>query len=692
MQVVVYKIIPDQAKSTISYSKNYRIFSTGEPLEKAIQIVGFDDEIELGSAIEANLIRRIRYSADRANWSLWYTFTPDDLGDLTSLFFNEGNAFFEVKYEYDDTTYNALATPIQVNWIKVRVKSTKVQAELSTPSVYCSDERCPVLIAEREASFKPYEVGTAIGIAKELSLQTNKIFGHEVIYFKTEPDRDSADFIFKEWTLFKTTERKCIKIMVPNNTFPDNKPNFTEFGVDFEVPFEIHIDHTYFQMIFGKGSQPRKRDYLFLPLLNRMYEIQGSYIYRGFAMEPIYWKVQLTKFQPNIDMLMKAEDRTFLDNLIVSSDQLFGAEAEVQKKDALDKQQYKTISTRFDEVRKTLNPDINSRILDITFNYAPLIEYYYDMKDVKSKLMTYELSGDGDSTDQLLTPSQPYEIYAYEESTLYQDWRVGQIGTGDINVSISKSKPQARIKINGPLDSHTPKGMYLTIEGYRKLALDPLDRVDIIETSTASGSVQFKQPTGAVIYKKFASTSSLPNMTFSALVNFNRGDQDVTFFKGYDDYQRKGLMIKGAIQDNSGTPSLIIYVIINDDQYAFPVGNIEYGKWYPIIVPLSSEFGQLEVNLYSLNQDPGNVKNYNRLISTYSLALNIGGFEFTTQSEWCLPAANYSIANIRLFNTMIKSEDHEFVVSQLFIRDESMLEIIDNARPRLNVPFISINR
>jgi hypothetical protein len=41
---------------------------------------------------------------------------------------------------------------------------------------------------------------------------------------------------------------------------------------------------------------------------------------------------------------------------------------------------------------------------------------------------------------------------------------------------------------------------------------------------------------------------------------------------------------------------------------------------------------------------------------------------------------------------MVQEEDHEFIVSQLFIRDESLLEIIDNARPRLNVPFISINK
>ena len=533
MQVVAYKIIPEPTKNSISFSKNYRIFSTGEPLEQAVQIVGFSEDIEIGTADPQYIIRRLRYSNDRANWSLWYTFTLENISEITALEFNEAPAFFEVKYEYDDSSYDAVATPLQVNSTTVRVKSAKSQEPLLTPSVYCSDERCPVMIAERESSFRPYEIGTAIGIAHELSLQTNKIFGHDVIYFKTEPDRDGGDFVFKEWTLFKTTERKCVKVMVPENRFPDNKPTFSEFGVDFEVPFEIHIDHTYFQMFFGKGSQPRKRDYLFFPLVNRMYEIQGSYLYRGFMMEPIYWKIQLTKFHPNIDMVMKPADRAFLDNIISSTDQLFGAEAKVQSQDALDKQQFSTISTHADESRRSLHPDLRNRILDITFNYSPLIEYYYDMSAVRPQIVQYSLSSLGDSTDQVLSPSSPYEVFAYQDSEIFKTWRQHQLVTGNVNITDTNDSP--RVKMNGPKDSYTNKGLYVVVEGYKTLSLKSTERRDIKESTPSSGIVQFKQSEDSVVYKKVASTVETPNMTFSALVNFNKGSQDVVFFEGYDD-------------------------------------------------------------------------------------------------------------------------------------------------------------
>jgi hypothetical protein len=51
-----------------------------------------------------------------------------------------------------------------------------------------------------------------------------------------------------------------------------------------------------------------------------------------------------------------------------------------------------------------------------------------------------------------------------------------------------------------------------------------------------------------------------------------------------------------------------------------------------------------------------------------------------------------AIANLRLFNTMIKEEQHEFILSQQFIKDESMLIIIDNCRPQLNIPYIAKNK
>jgi hypothetical protein len=136
----------------------------------------------------------------------------------------------------------------------------------------------------------------------------------------------------------------------------------------------------------------------------------------------------------------------------------------------------------------------------------------------------------------------------------------------------------------------------------------------------------------------------------------------------------------------------VIYVSINGTIYPFTVGTLAYDSWYALIIPISSQYSQAEVNVYSFIQDPSNVKNFNGLTKVYSNSMSVAAFDFDSEQRWSIHGANYSITNLRLFRTMVQAEDHEFIISQLFIRDESTLEIIDNARPRLNVPFISINK
>jgi hypothetical protein len=46
------------------------------------------------------------------------------------------------------------------------------------------------------------------------------------------------------------------------------------------------------------------------------------------------------------------------------------------------------------------------------------------------------------------------------------------------------------------------------------------------------------------------------------------------------------------------------------------------------------------------------------------------------------------VSNVRVFNKVVDVDSHEFVVSQLFHRDESSLRVIDNCRPMVGTPFV----
>jgi len=682
MRNLLFKLVTDTANNSITYSKNYRIFRLTEPVPNVVQIVSLNNFLELNGNLLTNLNRQFRWSKDGQNWSLWVSFDNSN----TVVLDDSVSTYFEFKYTYDNSTYAALAQPVVIEEIQLTVTSDSISVpETSYGSVSCSAEGCPVIIADREASFNPYGVDSAIGIARELSLQTNKIFGHEVVYFKTEPDRQSGDFIFKEWTLYKTTNRKCVKVMVPDNIFPDSKPVFNEFGVDFEIPFEIHIDHTYFQSIFGVDSQPRKRDYLYFPLTNRMYEIQGSYLHRGFMMEPIYWKVQLTKFHPNIDMLIEDTGiKASLDNVIMTTDELFGAEANVQTEDALMKQQYSTISKRFDEVREKIHPNLRSKILDITYNYAPLIEHYYDLSSILPTLQAYTPSTTNTKTDQYLSPDTPNAFYAYEESEVFLDWLGGRLNVGDTNYYTGGS---TSVKLNGPKDSFTASGRYVLVEGYKALGSTVRKNLTL-----DGGQLKIKKSETAVIYKEKQDLTQYSNMTFTALVKFNQSFTDSPIIRTKDNTNNNGLAVSGVIWNDSGTDKLRLVITVNSTVINFETGPVARDTWYALVIPISNEFSQVGVTRYSFQQDPANVKNLNKLIKDYTNFVPLATPLASSLSNYSLMAGDYSIANIRLFKTMVQEEDHDYVLSQLWIRDESMVAIVDNAKPQLNVPFIAINR
>lgn len=682
MRTLLFKLITDSANNSITYSKNYRIFRLAEAVPNVVSIDSISAFWNANGHDPNNVISQFRWSKDGQNWSLWLNFV-----DLANAVIDETvDAYFEFKFTYDDSTYTALTPPFIIEEVQLRVNSDSIDIpETSYANVVCAAEGCPVIIADREASFNPYGVDSAIGIARELSLQTNKIFGHEVVYFKTEPDRQSGDFIFKEWTLYKTTNRKCVKVMVPDNSFPDSKPVFNEFGVDFEVPFEIHIDHTYFQSIFGVDSQPRKRDYLYFPLTNRMYEIQGSYLHRGFMMEPIYWKVQLTKFHPNIDMLIEdAAIKTSLDNVILTTDELFGEEAAVQTQDALMKKQYSTISKKFDEVRERIHPNLRSRILDLTYNYAPLIEHYYDLSSILPTLQSYDQVVANTKADQYLSPDTPNAFYAYEESEVFLDWLGGRLNVGDTNYYTNGS---TSIKIDGPKDSFSPRGRYALVEGYK--ALGSAVRKNLV---LDANQLKIKKSETAVIYREKQDVSQYSNMTITALVKFNQTFTESPILRSKDNHNGNGLTISGVIWNDAGTERLRITVLVNSITMTFETGEVLRDTWYALVIPISNEFSQIGVTRYSFQQDPANIKNFNKLIKDSSTLNQLGSPLQSSFSNYSLMAGDYSIANIRLFKTMVQEEDHDYILSQLWIRDESMLAIIDNAKPQLNVPFIAINR
>ena len=591
MSKLTVNIIPDASSNSLGFSSNYRIFSNSAPIYDAMRVLVISDTVDIGSGVMSNLKRYFRYSTDKTNWSFWYEFVPDgspaqgmDVIETVQMNPDVGT-YIEYKYEYDDGTYNPLSTPIVVSLIKTRLETRDTSATIDTETTSvssCSSEFCPALVFDRDATFNPYDVGNFVNLYAETSMYVNRTFGLPVLYFRTEPASGGGDFIFKEWNLFNVVERKCIKVVVPNNDFPDSKLHYNEFGIDYEVPFEVHIDKRYFEMMFNPASEVRKKDFLYFPMLNRMFEIQGSYMFRGLMMAPLYWKAQLVKFKPNINYLMNAETTKFLDNLLLDTEETLSKVANGDIKDATMPDQYKTISSRFDETRSELNAALTVRQERYYFNYATLIDYYYDLSQ-------------GLSADTAAVKYNKTGVFNDTMPNLTYTWMFNVRTTG-IPFTIIKSKG-----IGSP---------------------DPNTGIEI--TGVVNGTT----------------------LTMTVKINGNT---------------------------------------VLTTQFA----NISTGRWYAGILQLSQEFKQYGIFIYDPIEDQADTLNHNEFkLKNKSIGV-LGDVSFDTGVGYELISGPLYIANLRVFNVIIKPEDHQYVLSQLFVKDESLLHVIDNCRPQLNVPVVA---
>jgi hypothetical protein len=193
----------------------------------------------------------------------------------------------------------------------------------------------------------------------------NDIFGHQTRYYRTEPDQRTKDVILMEYSLYNVVEEGLLKIMVPDNKMPTREFNYNIFGMEFD-DFEVHIVDEHFKKVFGYKTSPRAKDYLFFPLINRVYEVVSVSLADEFNMNTTYWRVMLRKYENHSATIKNTSDE-MLSDLIVGVEDIFGEEIQNEYEKVTKPQQYKTVNRQYaDGVRIFTNKYI--KIVDETIN------------------------------------------------------------------------------------------------------------------------------------------------------------------------------------------------------------------------------------------------------------------------------------------------------------------------------------
>lgn len=229
----------------------------------------------------------------------------------------------------------------------------------------CNNNNAPLTQEQIANLFKPYQQTEALNFLNKVSNDANQMFGHEVVYFITDPDKKGIDYTFHEYQLYNYVCSDLIKISVDGNNFPDNQIVMNQFDLSLFDSFEVHIPKDTFKQIFGVEKRPSKEDFLWFCELNRMFQVEHAQQFRSFNNSALYWKVMLKKYVQKSNII--GVNQTITDKvkeLTKNStiDELFGLDNNLDKKDVANQEQLKPLTQ--DILRQEINVDINKELIE----------------------------------------------------------------------------------------------------------------------------------------------------------------------------------------------------------------------------------------------------------------------------------------------------------------------------------------
>lgn len=132
----------------------------------------------------------------------------------------------------------------------------------------------------------------------------SEMYGHTVIYFRTEP-LETVNTLSNN-VVRNVTSIKKIHISVPGNELPQDRVAYSDWDLPFQDDFIIHVIKDKFEQAFGVNNLPHEKDYLYFPLLNKLYRIAASQASNKFMGKIAWWEVFLSKYED--DDCVKIDD------------------------------------------------------------------------------------------------------------------------------------------------------------------------------------------------------------------------------------------------------------------------------------------------------------------------------------------------------------------------------------------------
>lgn len=630
------------------------LISLQEPYKNVVEVIGYTDETS-GETTSVYFNKSFRWGIDGVTYSDWVPLTN---GGLEALLLNPINPFW-VQYKYE-----------QVGDGTLEFKS--IALELVTdggvickiPQINCCDSDSQsgaqnLVVDCCAGSWNPYDISRAVQTYMQLSSVASNLFGFCVKYFKTSADQRSRDVILKEYSLFNVIANAEVKIMFPDNQLPTQEIQFNPLMMDFPVQFEVHIVKSAFQQVFGVGSKPQMRDYLYFEnYLNAMYEVDAVAEADDFLYSGSYWRVSLTPYQQRTAVLYPDKNIEAIKDSLVSSEEKFEEERNAEFDDVRKPNQYNTIGTLTnDYVRRILDKKLLIKEENLYNKWTIISKYNYQLGSLPSAADAVEYR-----YDKGWTTSED-RAFTFWIRPKYNN----PIGS---NISISAiSNSGGKVKLNTP---GLPTGASAIAVG---------DWVNVAGTTSYNGihKVIAVGPTSIDIDTAYTTN------TFQGTPRFNKELSNQ--FLIYEN----SLIPPSQLVSFTHTPNWFI-IEINGTYFKYNLKsqNVTLLKdsWYGIVINLNSVSQQLSLFIYETVKPTGaiNPNIDSSLSNIFTETKTYQPVAVTNSNRWRLLGCSMDITNIRIWKKPIEQELQDLILCQYVVKDTHLTLLLDNASPQLLLP------
>jgi hypothetical protein len=647
--------------SYLSLPGDYAIIS--QSISNLQRIISYQviEDVDYDNVDGTVVDKEVRWSFDQEVYSSWIELTLSNIENISLT--DQSVVYFQIRYTLvsgEPLTINTIS-----NLITTRPESTDDNVLQAPFNAYTSgNHRGSAFL--NDFYFDPYAVNLGVELQRKLSFNVNKIFGHKAAYIRVTPQMRSLDVILKEYGIYESSkDYKCLKILVPNNQFPDSKLNFNPFNIDYEEPFEVHIDKRYFESFFGKGVGPQKRDIIYLPIANRLYEVASSTQHRDFMYKDLYYKVSLIKYADKANVLKDEAILTELDELSNSTAELFDNKVAQELKKITNVQQF-TISTRkSDKVRDYIDPNLLIEERDL-LNYHTLISHY-----------RYDLSASPVDSEGAVRTMVDYLVPV--------SWN--ENAERALTCWFLLRNPTTLIRSVTVLEEY---GTEYTITTNADVGADVGDTVTFSKTNstlTFYGTVTEK--VSATVIKIVISTdiqnylnNNFPDWSCNCVGLKVRKNYPRVFIDGL--YNDKGFRLECH-------DTRFFKATVGEDIYNFILPtSLSLDTWYCLVFNYSSQYKQLSLTILKRKWNPStNTPTTTEMDVVYEYVFNnINIVDVSHPYKYKVMASYLKMTNLRLMSTTIEPEKMVKFLNESIVSDSDQSLIIDNAIPRMKLPYV----